>query len=74
MCTWTLGIEISHTEENHGYANNWCITISKSSFTEELCLKDKCLFLVICVNFPCKTEKFEFEVVGLGILGSGFCF
>ena len=31
-------------------------------------------FLAICVNFPCKIEKFELEVVGVGILGTGFCF
>ena len=28
--------------------------------------------LAICVNFPCKIEKFEFEVVGMGILGTDF--
>ena len=33
----------------------------------------KCLFLLICANFPCKTEKFELEIVGLGILVTGFC-
>ena len=27
-----------------------------------------------CANFPCETEKFELEVVGVGILGTGFCF
>ena len=32
------------------------------------------VILLICANFPCKTEKFELEVVGLGILGTGFCF
>ena len=31
-------------------------------------------FLAICANFPCKFEKFELEVVGVGILGTGFCF
>ena len=31
-------------------------------------------FLAICANFPCKIEKFEVEVVGVGILGTGFCF
>ena len=31
-------------------------------------------FLAICANFPCKIEKFELEVVGVGILGTGFCF
>ena len=25
-------------------------------------------FLAICVNFPCKIEKFELEVVGMGNL------
>ena len=25
-------------------------------------------FLAICANFPCKIEKFELEVVGVGIL------
>ena len=74
MCTWTLGIEISHTEEQNGYANIWCITISKFSLKEELCSKNNSVcFLPICAKFPCKTEKFELEVVGLGILGTGFC-
>ena len=27
-----------------------------------------------CANFPCKIEKFELKVVGVGILGKGFCF
>ena len=31
-------------------------------------------FLAICVNFPCKIEKFELEVVGIGILATGFAF
>ena len=31
-------------------------------------------FLAICANFPCKIEKFELEVVGVGILGTGLCF
>ena len=31
-------------------------------------------FLAICANFPCKTEKFELENIGAGILGTGFCF
>ena len=31
-------------------------------------------FLEICANFPCKTEKFELEVVVVGILGTEFCF
>ena len=30
-------------------------------------------FLAICADFPCKTEKFELEVAGVGILGTGFC-
>ena len=37
MFTWTLAIEIFHTEGNHGYANICCIAISKFSFREELC-------------------------------------
>ena len=31
-------------------------------------------FLAICVNFPCKIETFELEVVVLGIFRTGFCF
>ena len=31
-------------------------------------------FLAICANFPSKIEKFELEVVRVGILGTGFCF
>ena len=31
-------------------------------------------FLAICANFPCKIESFESEVVGVGILETGFCF
>ena len=31
-------------------------------------------FLAIWVNFPSKIEKFELEVVGMGILGIRFCF
>ena len=31
-------------------------------------------FLAICVNFPCKIEKFELEVRGVGILGTRFWF
>ena len=31
-------------------------------------------FLAICVNFPCKVEKVELEVVGVDILGTRFCF
>ena len=31
-------------------------------------------FLAVCANFSCKIKKFELEVVGLGILGIGFCF
>ena len=31
-------------------------------------------FLAICLNFPCKVNKFELEVVNIGILGTGFCF
>ena len=31
-------------------------------------------FLAICANFPCTIEKFELEVVGVGILGTVFCF
>ena len=29
-------------------------------------------FLAICANFPCTIEKFELEVVGVGILGTVF--
>ena len=29
-------------------------------------------FLAICANFPCKIEKFELEVVGMGFLGTGY--
>ena len=32
------------------------------------------ILLVICANVPCKIEKFELEFVGVGILGTGFCF
>ena len=31
-------------------------------------------FLAICVNFPCKIEKFELEVLSMGILGTRFYF
>ena len=31
-------------------------------------------FLAISANFPCKIENFELLVVGVGILGTGFCF
>ena len=31
-------------------------------------------FLPICINFPCKIEKFELEVVRVGILEARFCF
>ena len=72
--SWILVIEIYHTEKNYGYANIWCITISKFSLREELCLKNNCLFLVIGANFPCKTKRFELEVIGLAILETGFCF
>ena len=64
---WTLGIKISHTEGNHGYANiliQGRVMLKNNSF----------YFLAICVNFPCKIEKLELEVVGMGILGTGFCF
>ena len=36
LCTWTLDIEIPHTEGKHGYASICCIAISKLSFREEL--------------------------------------
>ena len=29
-------------------------------------------FLAICANFPCKIEKFQLEVVGVGILDFAF--
>ena len=56
LCTWTLDIEISHTEGNHGYANVCYIAIFKYSYGEQ------------------KIEKFELEVLSVGILGTGFCF
>ena len=28
-------------------------------------------FLAICGNFPCKIQKFELEVVGICMLGTG---
>ena len=31
-------------------------------------------FLAICVNFSCKIEKFELEVVVVDIFGTRFCF
>ena len=31
-------------------------------------------FLAICVNVPCKIEKFELEVVGVSILETRFCY
>ena len=31
-------------------------------------------FLLIYANFQCKIEKFELEIVVVGILGTGFCF
>ena len=31
-------------------------------------------FLAIRANFPCKIEKFELENLGVGILGTEFCF
>ena len=37
-------------------------------------LKISVYVLAICVNFPCKIVKFELEVVGMGSLGTGFCF
>ena len=44
-------------------------------FTEGRVMLKKCVyFLAICANFPCKTEKFELENIGAGILGTGFCF
>ena len=42
---------------------------------KKLCSKiNSVYFLAICANFPRKTEKFELEVVGVGILATGFCF
>ena len=35
---------------------------------------DSAYFSAICVNFPSKIWKFELEVVGVGILGTEFCF
>ena len=31
-------------------------------------------FLAVCANFSCKIEKFELEVLGVGILRTGFYF
>ena len=31
-------------------------------------------FLAICGNFSSKIQKFELEVVGICMLGTGFCF
>ena len=31
-------------------------------------------FSAICANLPCKIDNFELEVVGVDILGSGYCF
>ena len=36
--------------------------------------KNKCLLFSDLHQLPCKIEKFELEVVGVGILGTGFCF
>ena len=46
------------------------------NFHSEKCYDKKMsvYFLGICTNFPCKIEKFELEVVGVCILGTGFCF
>ena len=33
--------------------------------------KTSVYFLAVCVNFPCKIEKFELEVAGMDILGTG---
>ena len=43
---------------------------SGKSYVEKLSV----YVLGICANFPCKIEKFELEVVGVAILGTGFCF
>ena len=37
-------------------------------------LKKSVYFLAVCANFPCKIEEFELKIVGVGILGTGFCF
>lgn len=34
LCTWTSDNDISHTGGNHGYANIYCIVISKFSFSK----------------------------------------
>ena len=39
----------------------------------KLC-KNNSVFLLIYAKFPCKTEKFELEFAGLGVLATGFCF
>ena len=31
-------------------------------------------FLAICASFPCKTEKFVLEIIGMDILGTGVRF
>ena len=33
--------------------------------------KTSVYFLAVCVNFPCKIEKFELEVAGMDVLGTG---
>ena len=51
------------------------IVISKFSFREKLsCKNNSVYFLAMCANLPCKIEQFELEAVGVGILGTGFCF
>ena len=37
-------------------------------------VEKKVYFLAICANFPCKIEKFQLGVAGVGILRVGFCF
>ena len=47
---------------------------SKFSFGKNYVKKNRVYFLALCANLTCKIEDFELEVVGVGILGIGFCF
>ena len=40
---------------------------SSPNFYSRVMLKNKCLLFSIFANFPCKIEKFELEVAGVGI-------
>ena len=79
MCTWTLGIEISHTEGNHGYMLISDASPSQNLHSGKSYVKKIILILVILIilfSNLCqrKIEKFELEFVDVGILGTGFCF